>query len=1644
MLNNNEQSNKLLKNNSVIENNNILLNENLQKEYLYRIPLSHAQRRFWYLYCNKKNGYFTEKISIIFPYNLIKNYQLQKYINLIIMSKKILRSSISVNGVYNQIHSGTESFFALYENNNTIFTFDNEIIKITNEIPLRFCFFKLDKNEIIRFRARFHNILVDGKSIRYFIQKLIKLLNQTEIKISKQENEYFEYCLLEKKIISLNEFDETIQFWSNILKNYLNNNDLIFYKFSNNKKKNNNLTKIIEFIINNNELNSKINSTESIYYGIKKIAIKNNATIFCTMVSIFRILLYKLYGINEISLGIPIDNRFAFVDYSTTFKYDFSKTIGVFLNFCVSITRIDPKNMNGNEFIKQNSKNITDILKFSKFPFNLVIKNVRKNLKNKNINFENLFQIVVIQDTSIEDDLENYSKNIINKINNFKILKNSSKQIIENSEPQYQMMWHFIEEKKKKQLRIRIEYNQKYISDNVINTLIEKYNLLCIKILSQFNNNKQTFFIDSLSLLSSNNIAQLNKNFKNCFSDYPIMHPVDCVKSALKILPPNKFVVKDGYNLKIDAKTLYYLSQSFSLLLEPQISTLRTIESNDIIIAILHKKNINLISLILGIWLAGASVLPISNDWSEEKIYNTLNEFKNKIIFITDQDNFLNKWRYKLYMSNLVPKAYKIIENKIPKILFKNRNWWDILYLTFTSGSTGKPKIVVTEAHALMNHIMEYTKLFFYNYDSIVYQVVNYAFDIFFSDLLVSLINGSLLLLAKDEIPNLKELIKCTHAYIMPSYLSKINLKKNYLNFSNLKILQFGGEKISKKWLLKSIKLQLPTVQLFGLTETTIYSAYQFFCKLNTNIKHKKFIGKPFSNVFIFVVDKDKNIIPNNAISATGNLCISGVDVSRGYISMQKNSKFIKNLSNGFYYFLTNDLIKINKNENYQFLGRTDDIIKIRGNLIKPIEIERIILDLMPQIINCVVCEYNNKLFAFLQIKNNKKKSEIKSQLIKKLIKNYPMYIVPNEIIIISKFALNSNGKILKNNLINILKKKNYECKSINNLMLKNQITSEEINTICKIFAKNFKLNKLKVDENIFEKGADSLNIMMALQEIESKLNLIININDVFKYPTISSFLKTIKYLNKNSLNNNTFERLTLIFKSNKQIPISYNQEHLWFLHNFNLFNANDSYIIQLSIKFNEQPDLYFLTYALNFLIQSNVVLKTLIKSLSNLKESNKNDILYQQFLSGTESFICIFCNKNLNKYDYLIDISFEIPIKLIVNLNNFKIIQILFHHIAVDGKSLILIFKKLVNFYNKKMSTNKSINDKFKYAEFALDQKSKSFTNELNYWKDQLSSVKNIIFYNNVNLNKNFFKNKSKILKSKLQITTNLLNNFKIKYSCTLTQLFIATYLVTLYNEIPNEKIVIGTPFENRTMSNINVIGYFATMHAICFSMNKYINIDLFIKHVKEQIIDASNYAHTPFELIVKELQPKRQLGFNPIFQRVFSYEKNETLNNFKNIINFKNNLNATFKEKNSKFTKFSQYWKITDLSTNDSINNNLFYLTVEYNKYLFSKETIKNTINNFQLILNNFLNEQITKFPILNKNIINTTFLNDLNILKKKINNIWCKVLQINIVNNDDNFFEIGGHSFLANRICAIINDELKQNIKLIDLFKVLKFLY
>lgn len=123
--------------------------------------------------------------------------------------------------------------------------------------------------------------------------------------------------------------------------------------------------------------------------------------------------------------------------------------------------------------------------------------------------------------------------------------------------------------------------------------------------------------------------------------------------------------------------------------------------------------------------------------------------------------------------------------------------------------------------------------------------------------------------------------INCTPSGFYP--LVDYNERTNFSRLITLKRIFLGGESINCKKLkplVKSINFKSEIINTYGPTECTDLAS--FYRISNQEIEQLKVIpiGKPLNNVEIYIVDQEMNLVP---IGITGELCIAGVGLARGY-----------------------------------------------------------------------------------------------------------------------------------------------------------------------------------------------------------------------------------------------------------------------------------------------------------------------------------------------------------------------------------------------------------------------------------------------------------------------------------------------------------------------------------------------------------------------------------------------------------------------------------------------------------------------------------------------------------------------------------------------------------------------------------------
>lgn len=439
------------------------------------------------------------------------------------------------------------------------------------------------------------------------------------------------------------------------------------------------------------------------------------------------------------------------------------------------------------------------------------------------------------------------------------------------------------------------------------------------------------------------------------------------------------------------------------------------------------QQSFNLLSSIIGTYKNGSIFMSMSTLLGSESIKLRLEKTNAKVIFSdSNQIKKLRESKSDLIIVSDEGGDYDI--NEIEKI--SNYEYHieksQPSHLLFTSGSTGEPKGALLP-HSWILGILPSFQIsldFAPREDDIFMSPIEWAWIGGLGNMaLPSLYFGIPLVVYKREkkldvydLLSKYEKYKITGTVLVPTALRMIMKIGSELNKYNLHIRSIltGSELVTRDIYEWGEKIGININNTYGQTETGLVTCESILVmnkKINT-------VGVPCPGHEIVIVDDKYNILGNNEVGEIAlKLPDPGVMIEY-YKSPDATMKKIINNE----IILTGDLGYIDSDGYLVFVGRKDEIIKISGYRINPVEIENII-NTIPYVKESAVIgiedkEKGMKMIAFVVLKEGIEKSDKLKDEIKNYVKSkFALYAYPSIIEFVDSLPTTTTGKIRRNEL---------------------------------------------------------------------------------------------------------------------------------------------------------------------------------------------------------------------------------------------------------------------------------------------------------------------------------------------------------------------------------------------------------------------------------------------------------------------------------------------------------------------------------------------------------------------------------------------------------------------------------------------------
>ncbi|MEV6694947.1 amino acid adenylation domain-containing protein [Micromonospora sp. NPDC051196] len=338
----------------------------------------------------------------------------------------------------------------------------------------------------------------------------------------------------------------------------------------------------------------------------------------------------------------------------------------------------------------------------------------------------------------------------------------------------------------------------------------------------------------------------------------------------------------------------------------------------------------------------------------------------------------------------------------------------DLAYVIYTSGSTGRPKGVMIEHRSLGLQVAAMREVYGLRPGEGLLQFASMVFDVATENVLVTLASGGRLVIRPQEwTPKSLAELAAAHDVAVTNFPPAVWAEVlAHLTPGALRLQIVGGEALPAAAVARHLEAGgIPVCNAYGPTEATITATIRRVEQPLESSAPYVPIGRPIAGTRVYVVDPAGHLVPDGV---PGELLIGGRRVARGYLNRpaltaERFGPDPFSVEPDARIYRTGDLVRWLPDGELEFLGRTDDQIKVRGLRIEPGEIEPV-LAAHPDVESAVVAAHETHLVAHVRVRPGGflDVAALRAYLTARL----PDYLVPDRFVALESIPLTAGGKI--------------------------------------------------------------------------------------------------------------------------------------------------------------------------------------------------------------------------------------------------------------------------------------------------------------------------------------------------------------------------------------------------------------------------------------------------------------------------------------------------------------------------------------------------------------------------------------------------------------------------------------------------------
>jgi amino acid adenylation domain-containing protein len=969
------------------------------------------------------------------------------------------------------------------------------------------------------------------------------------------------------------------------------------------------------------------------------------------------------------------------------------------------------------------------------------------------------------------------------------------------------------------------------------------------------------------------------------------------------------------------------------------------------LVGLLMERSVEMVVAMLAVLKAGAAYVPLDPAYPRERLSFMIADAAVELV--------LTQKSLQRHLS--APEGFRIInvESEWEQIAAQSSaavasavSADNLAYVIYTSGSTGTPKGVMISHRSLLNLVFWHQSFQQLSAGDRGTLVASPSFDASVMETWPYLSAGVALYLPPEETRVMPGKLRdwllgqgITISFL-PTPLAERVLAEEWPQAGAMRALLTGGDRLRDY----PLGLGFEVSNHYGPTEVTVVTSCARLAG-GPGVESGPPIGRPINNTEVYILDSELQPVP---VGVRGELYIGGVGLARGYWQRPELTaeRFIPDPFSGAAggrLYRSGDLVRYLPDGNLEFLGRADTQVKVRGYRIELSEIE-VVLGRHEGVRECAVlvsagAASTKHLLAYVVPAAGTRvgSSELRSYLQQQL----PEYMVPSTFVFLEELPLTANGKLDRRALLEM----GAAYATPEHSYVAPRTAVEEI--LAHVWSQVLEVEAVGTETNFFELGGHSLLAMQLISRMREALQVELPLRSLFEAPTVAGLALMVEERLRSREQVET-PPLRAVTRA-AALPLSFAQQRLWFLSQ--LEPSSSFYNIAEGVRLSGALELWALRQSFSEIVSRHEALRTTF----GVSDGEPVQVIHE----ATEFRLPLIDLGQLEESEREAEVErvaraearepFDLEIGPLLRVRVLRlgaaehVVLLTMHHIISDGWSMGVLIKEIASLYTAIVSGTEPAAVlaplPVQYADYAVWQRELSevvLERQLSYWKEQLQGAAPVLELPTDKPRpavQNF-----KGARERFEISTSLsaaLKELSRGEGVTLFMTMLSAFQVLLWRYSGQADLSIGTPVAGRTqVETEGLIGFFVNTLVLRTEVRGAESFGELLKRVREVALGGYSHQEVPFEKLVEELQPERELSRSPLFQVMF------VLQNMPGVELALSGLELSAMGVAGRTAKF-------DLTLTVVEHGGGLSGAIEYNSELFEAETIRRMGEHYRLLL-------------------------------------------------------------------------------------------